>query len=172
MLLWILQAITGGEYADKLTFESDVSSFTILNSNTNSMDIAKRNKSNYLKAKEAFNQNKMADCVAFYALSHQVKSKQSEKGRDGIQKFLEGMLHTWPDIKVTVEHAVAEDNWVMGRSVATATHSQVVLGIQPTHKKITATFWDLHLFDEDGLIIETWNLMDNLAIMQQIGLIK
>jgi hypothetical protein len=39
-------------------------------------------------------------------------------------------------------------------------------------QKITATFWDLHLFDEDDLIIETWNLMDNLAIMQQIGLLK
>ena len=56
--------------------------------------------------------------------------------------------------------------------VATATHAQVVLGVQPTHKKITATFWDLHLFNEEGLIIETWNLMDNLAIMQQIGLFK
>jgi predicted ester cyclase len=136
------------------------------------MEITKRNKANYLKAKEAFNQNKMADCIAFYALNHEVKSKQSEKGREGIRKFLEGMHQTWTDIQITVEHVVAEDNWVMGRSVASATHSQVVLGVQPSHKKITATFWDLHLFDEDGLIIETWNLMDNLAIMQQIGLLK
>ena len=110
--------------------------------------------------------------ILFYAANHEVKSKQSEKGRDGIQKFLEGLHQTWPDIRITVEHSVAEDNWVMGRSVATATHSTVVLGIQPTDKTITATFWDLHLFDEVGLIIETWNLMDNLAIMQQIGLLK
>ena len=60
----------------------------------------------------------------------------------------------------------------MGRSVATATHSQPVLGVPPSGKIITATFWDLHRFDEDGLIVETWNLMDNLAIMQQIGLLK
>jgi predicted ester cyclase len=138
----------------------------------NSMDTAKRNKSNYLKAKEAFNNKRIDECILFYAPNHEVKSKQSEKGREGIQKFLEGMHQTWADIQITVEHAVAEDNWVMGRSVATATHSQVVLGLQPTHKKITATFWDLHLFNEDGLIIETWNLMDNLAIMQQIGLPK
>ncbi|MBP6731058.1 MAG: ester cyclase, partial [Chitinophagales bacterium] len=63
-------------------------------------------------------------------------------------------------------------DWVMGRSVATATHSQVVLGVPPTNKKITATFWDLHLFNEEGVIIETWNLLDNLAIMQQVGLLK
>jgi predicted ester cyclase len=138
----------------------------------NSMDTVKRNKSNYLRAKEAFNNKRVDECILFYAPNHQVKSKQSEKGREGIQKFLEGMHQTWADIQITVEHAVAEDNWVMGRSVATATHSQVVLGIQPTHKKITATFWDLHLFNEDGLIMETWNLMDNLAIMQQLGLLK
>jgi predicted ester cyclase len=138
----------------------------------NSMDTAKRNKSNYLKAKEAFNNKRVDECILFYAHNHEVKSKQSEKGREGIQKFLEGMHQTWLDIQITVEHAVAEDDWVMGRSVATATHSQVVLGVQPTHKKITATFWDLHLFNEDGLIMETWNLMDNVAIMQQIGLLK
>jgi predicted ester cyclase len=138
----------------------------------NRIERAARNKENYLKAKEAFNNKRVDECILFYAKNHEVKSKQSEKGRAGIQKFLEGLHQTWPDIQITVEHSVAEDNWVMGRSVATATHSQIVLGIQPTDKQITATFWDLHLFDEDGLIIETWNLMDNLAIMQQIGLLK
>ena len=138
----------------------------------NNIEIAARNKANYLKAKEAFNNKRVDECILFYAANHEVKSKQSEKGRDGIQKFLEGLHQTWPDIQITVENSVAEDNWVMGRSVATATHSQVVLGVPPSDKKVTATFWDLHRFDEDGLIIETWNLMDNVAIMQQIGLLK
>lgn len=135
------------------------------------IETAARNKANYLKAKEAFNNKKVDECVQYYALDHEVKSKQSEKGRDGIQKFLEGMHQTWPDIQITVEHAVAEDNWVMGRSVATATHSQTVLGVPATNKKITATFWDLHKFNDEGQMIETWNLMDNLAIMQQIGML-
>lgn len=140
--------------------------------NPNKIETAARNKANYLKAKEAFNKKRVDECILFYAPNHEVKSKQSEKGREGIRKFLEGLHQTWSDIQITVEHALAEDNWVMGRSVATATHSKAVLGVQPTGKKITATFWDLHLFDEDGLIVETWNLMDNLAIMQQIGLLK
>lgn len=140
--------------------------------NLNAMEKAQRNKANYLKAKKAFNQNKIDECILFYAPNHEVKSKQSVKGREGIQKFLEGLHENWVDIQITVEHCVAEENWVMGRSVATATHSKTVLGVEPTNKKITATFWDLHLFDEDGLIMETWNLMDNLAIMQQIGLLK
>ena len=140
--------------------------------NLNNIEIAARNKTNYLKAKDAFNDERIDECVLFYAADHEVKSKQSEKGRAGIQKFLVGLHQSWPGIQITVEHVVAEENWVMGRSVATAIHSQVVLGVPPTGKKITATFWDLHRFDEDGLIIETWNLMDSLAIMQQIGLLK
>ena len=140
--------------------------------NLNNIEIAARNKTNYLKAKDAFNDERIDECVLFYAADHEVKSKQSEKGRAGIQKFLVGLHQSWPGIQITVEHVVAEENWVMGRSVATAIHSQVVLGVPPTGKKITATFWDLHRFDEDGLIIETWNLMDSLAIMQQMGLLK
>ncbi len=133
---------------------------------------AARNKANYLEAKELFNQNNIDECVLHYAEDHEVKSKQSEKGRNGIRGFLEGLHQAWPDIQITVEHAVAEDNWVMGRSVATATHSNTVLGIPPTGKQIVATFWDLHLFNDKGLISETWNLMDSLAIMQQLGVIK
>ncbi len=60
----------------------------------------------------------------------------------------------------------------MGRSVATANHTKPVLGVPPTNKRIVATFWDLHLFNDEGLIIETWNLMDSLAIMQQLGILK
>ncbi|HMT08648.1 MAG TPA: ester cyclase [Pyrinomonadaceae bacterium] len=131
-----------------------------------------RNKQYYLDAKAAFNSKEIDYCVSFYAADHQVKSKQSEKGREGIHAFFVGLHQTWPDIQITVEHCVAEDDWVMGRSVATATHSQIVLGVPPTGETITATFWDLQRFNEEGLIIETWNLLDSLAIMQQIGALK
>ena len=52
----------------------------------------------------------------------------------------------------------------------TATHTKAVFGVPPTNKKIEAIFWDLHRFNDEGLIVETWNMMDNLAIMQQLGL--
>jgi steroid delta-isomerase-like uncharacterized protein len=138
----------------------------------NKIDIAARNKQNYLQAKEAFNRKRVDECILFYAEKHEVKSKQSEKGREGIRRFLEGLHQMWPELEITVEHCVAENDWVMGRSVATATHSQTVLGVPPTGKQVTATYWDLHRFDEDGLIIETWSLMDSLAIMEQLGLLK
>jgi predicted ester cyclase len=138
----------------------------------NRLQIAERNKANYLRAKDLFNQKKVDECVLHYSVDHEIRSKPSEKGRAIVAAFLGGLHQTWSDLEIVVEHVVAEDNWVMGRSVATATHSKVVLGVPPTNKQIVATFWDLHKFDENGLIVETWNLMDSVAIMQQIGLLK
>lgn len=57
------------------------------------------------------NLEKIDECILSYAPDHEIKSKQSEKGRDGIQKFLEGLHQAWPGIQITVEHCVAEDNW-------------------------------------------------------------
>lgn len=137
----------------------------------NKVEQSARNKANYLKAKELFNQKNILECVLYYSQDHIIKSKPSEKGRDGIKKFFEELHQTWTDLQITVEHVVAEGNLVMGRSVASATHSKVVLGVQPTEKKVVTTFWDLHLFDNDGLITESWNLIDNVAIMYQLGLL-
>jgi steroid delta-isomerase-like uncharacterized protein len=132
--------------------------------------IAARNKDNYLKAKAAFNANDIAACMQYYSPDHQIMSRKAEKGRHEIEQFLASMHESWSELQVIVEHAVAEDDWVMGRSRTIATHSKTVLGVPPTGKIVETTFWDLHRFDSNGLIVETWNLMDSLAIMQQLGL--
>jgi predicted ester cyclase len=136
------------------------------------MEIAARNKKNYLEAKRAFNENRIDDCVLFYAPDHEIRSRKSEKGRQEIRKFFETLHATWPDIRIDVEQAVAEDDWVMGRSRTTATHSKTVLGVPPTDRRIETVFWDQHRFNAEGLIVESWNLTDSLAIMQQLGLVK
>jgi predicted ester cyclase len=133
--------------------------------------IVARNKSNYLQAKAAFNRNDIDACVAFYAVNHQIKSRPSATGREQIKAFFSGTHLAWPDIQIVVEQAVAEEDYVMGRSVATATHTTAVFGVQPTLRRIETTFWDLHRFDDDGLIVETWNLMDTMTIMEHLGLL-
>jgi predicted ester cyclase len=45
------------------------------------------------------------------------------------------------------------------------------MGVPPTGKSVVTTFWDLHRFDEAGLIVQTWNLMDSLSLMHQLGLL-
>jgi steroid delta-isomerase-like uncharacterized protein len=132
---------------------------------------ARRNKQNYLKAKTAFNEKDMAGCMSYYAPDHQIRSRQVGPGREHIEKFLSSLHEDWSDLRIVVDHAVAEDDWVAGRCTATAVHAKPVLGVPPTHRQIQTTFWDMHRFDAEGKIAETWNLMDSLAIMQQLGLL-
>ena len=131
---------------------------------------AQRNKQNYLRAKDAYNARDLDACIAYYAPDHQIMSKPMSRGREHIRRFFEESFATWPDIRIVVENALAEDDWVMGRSITTATHSSTVMGVPATHKTIETTFWDLHRFDSGGLIIQTWNLMDGLSMMSQLGL--
>lgn len=131
---------------------------------------AQRNKQNYLQAKDAYNARDLDACIAYYAPDHQIMSKPTPRGREHIRRFFEESFATWPDIRIVVENALAENDWVMGRSITTATHSSTVMGVPATHKTIETTFWDLHRFDSGGLIIQTWNLMDGLSMMSQLGL--
>ena len=128
-----------------------------------------RNKQNYLTAKARFNARDIAGCVAHYGPEHKINSPSGSPAAPPIKLFFEQTIAAWPDIEISVAHAVAEDDWVMGRSVARATHVVALMGIEPTHKTIETTFWDLHRFDSEGLIVETWNLMDGLSIMRQLG---
>jgi steroid delta-isomerase-like uncharacterized protein len=130
-----------------------------------------RNKESYLAAKAAYNAQDLDTCLAYYAPDHQIMSKPTPPGREHIRAFFEDTLATWPDVQVVVENVLAEDAWVMGRSTSTATHSETVMGVPPTGKKIVAGFWDLHRFDENGLIAQTWNLIDSLSTMQQLGVV-
>ena len=133
--------------------------------------IAARHKENYLQAKAAFNRKDMAACMSYYAADHHMRSRDVGPGRQHIERFLSSMHETWPDIAIVVDHAVAEDDWVAGRCTTTATHSKTIMGAAPTNRQVQTTFWDMHRFDADGRMVETWNLTDSLAIMQQLGLV-
>lgn len=132
---------------------------------------AARNKDTYLKAKAAFNDKDLDRCMSHYAPDHQIRSRDVGPGREHIRQSLASTRESWPDIQLIVEHAVAEDDWVMGHCTTTATHSVPVMGVAPTNRRVQATFWDLHRFNAEGQIVETWNLTDSLAIMQQLGLV-
>jgi predicted ester cyclase len=132
---------------------------------------AQRNKDAYLKAKAAFNENDIAGCMNFYALDHQIRSRDVGPGREHIEQFLTSMHDSWSDLKIVVDHAIAEGDWVAGLCISTAKHTKPVMGVAATDNEVRTTFWDMHRFNEDGKIAETWNLVDSLAIMQQLGLI-
>lgn len=127
-----------------------------------------RNRANYLAAKQAFNRGDLDSCMAHYAPDHRLRSRGSPPGREHIRAFLADMHANWGDLWIEVEQVVAEGAWVMGRCTTTAIHAQPFMGLAPTGRRIVAAFWDLHRFDEAGLIAETWNITDGVAVMRQL----
>ena len=133
--------------------------------------IAAKNKTTSEQSYTFFNDNKLEEAAKLYAEDYISHDAVPLKGRAAKQADFAKIRKDWPDIKVTIEQVVAEGDWVMIRSTATGTHTSVIMGVKPTQKKMTATYWDVHHYNKAGLIAESWNMTDNAALMQQLGLL-
>jgi steroid delta-isomerase-like uncharacterized protein len=82
-----------------------------------------------------------------------------------------GRLHrAFPDLRVTVEDAIAEGDKVVSRNSVTGTHQGEYMGIPPTGKSVTYNEIFIARF-VDGRIAETWGVVDVLSQMRQLGVI-
>jgi steroid delta-isomerase-like uncharacterized protein len=90
--------------------------------------------------------------------------------REG-RKQLISMLHTaFPDLRITVEDMVVEGDKVASRWTSSGTHKGEYMGIAPTGKQVTFTGISIHHI-EGGKIVESWDEVDQLSMMQQLGVV-
>lgn len=71
----------------------------------------------------------------------------------------------------TVEDVIAEGNKVVTRITYRGTQAGAMMGIPPTGKSVTVSDTIIDQF-ADGKIIESWRLFDQMAMMQQLGVIS
>jgi len=89
-------------------------------------------------------------------------------GPAGFKHFFEGLRRAFPDLHVTPEHMVVDDDNVAFAYTITGTHQGDFLGIAPTGKRISARGMQIGRF-EGGKIVERWGSSDELGILHQIG---
>ena len=70
----------------------------------------------------------------------------------------------------TVEDVIAEGDKVVVRWTGTGTHRGAFMGIPPTERSFTIAGIDIHGF-RDGRMAEHWHVVDQLSLLQQLGLI-
>jgi hypothetical protein len=82
-----------------------------------------------------------------------------------------GRLHqAFPDLQVTIEDLIAEDDKVVARNKVTGTHRGEYMGLPPTGKSIT--YNEIFVFRVvDGRIAETWGVVDVLSQLKQLGVV-
>lgn len=86
------------------------------------------------------------------------------------EKLAESFNSAFPDTKVTVENQIAEGDFVFSRITYDGTHMGEFQGITATNKKVKTSGMSLQHIVE-GKIVEEWNQMDSLGMLQQIGAI-
>ncbi len=91
--------------------------------------------------------------------------------RAGLKQTVTMYRAAFPDLRMRIEDIVEEGNKVAVRLVTHGTHKGELLGIAPTGRTITVNEEHFLRF-ADGKIAEHWGIEDNLALMQQLGVVK
>ena len=92
-------------------------------------------------------------------------------GKESIRFFVTTMREAFPDFTTTIEDVIVEDNKVVSRLRFSGTHQGEFFGIPPTGKKINVQAIDILAY-RDGQLIEHWGVTDQMAMMQQLGVIE
>jgi predicted ester cyclase len=91
-------------------------------------------------------------------------------GSEAWKRFLAGFVDAFPDLRLTVEDAVAEGDLVAQRIRFEGTHTGEFQGLPPTQRKVIFFGLELNRF-VDGRVAEHWFQMDSLTLLQQLGLV-
>jgi steroid delta-isomerase-like uncharacterized protein len=95
------------------------------------------------------------------------------RDRESMKQFIKTLTKAFPDHHHAIEDLIAEVDKVVMRCTLTATHKGQFPGfleMPPTGKSICQR--QIHILRvQDGKLVEHWVVRDDLAMMQQLGLI-
>jgi predicted ester cyclase len=90
-------------------------------------------------------------------------------GVEGFRRELQTFLLAFPDLQITLEDLLAENDRVATRVTMYGTHRGALFGVPATNKN--AVMKANHIFRlEGGLIVQRYGQMDRLELMQQLGM--
>ena len=91
-------------------------------------------------------------------------------GADVLKQVWAVLLRAFPDLHLTVEDLIGEEDKVVARIVVTGTHLGDYMGIEPTGKSIA--YEEIFIFRfANGRVVETWGVVDAFSQMKQLGVI-
>jgi steroid delta-isomerase-like uncharacterized protein len=130
------------------------------------------NKAAVRRFRDAFNAGDLDGAVAVFAPNAVVHSSGAPDPltMEDFKQFGQVFLSAFPGGTATVEDMIAEGNKVVSRITYRATHTGDLMGIPPTGKSVTVSEMTIDQF-ADGKIVESWRLFDQMAMMQQLGVI-
>jgi steroid delta-isomerase-like uncharacterized protein len=90
------------------------------------------------------------------------------RGPEDVKRIVTMLRTMLPDLNIEIEAMVAEGNMVVSRYTATATDTVGYMGMAPTGKTIRTTAIQVFQFD-NGKVVESWAVRDDLGTLRQLG---
>jgi steroid delta-isomerase-like uncharacterized protein len=91
-------------------------------------------------------------------------------GREGVKHLSTMLRSAFPDLKATIHDIIAEGDKVVVRMTWSGTQKGEFMGIPPTGKSVSIGVFDIVRI-AGGKLVEHWGQMDNMGMMQQLGVI-
>jgi steroid delta-isomerase-like uncharacterized protein len=101
-------------------------------------------------------------------VGHDPATPEPIRGPEGVKEQAAGYRAAFSDLALTIDHQVAEGEYVVTRWTARGTHDGELFGIPATGRSVTTTGISVERV-VDGKIVEDNTVWDALGLMQQIG---
>jgi steroid delta-isomerase-like uncharacterized protein len=118
---------------------------------------------------EAWNNGNFASAGEMYSTNYILHDPSGPvPSPEGLTQLITAYRTGFPDLHVSIEDMVAEEDKVASRFIVRGTHKGELMGIPPTGKQVTVSSILISRF-ADGKWAEDWANYDALGMMQQIG---
>jgi steroid delta-isomerase-like uncharacterized protein len=92
-------------------------------------------------------------------------------GRQALRELLTAYQTALPDLHVKIDELVCTDNKAVLFFTLSGTHEDELMGIPATGKQVSINGMT-RSYIENGQIIEEWELLDQLTMFQQLGIVS
>ena len=139
-----------------------------------SSSISHMNKSIVVAFTQAFNNRNITALDKLVAVNEIEHNSLAYQGLDGVKQYFSDLIAAFPDLHITIDHIIADGNNVVVFTNTTGTPAQPLIsaaGIPISGKNISFKTADLYRI-ADNKIAEHWDIIENVKMLQSLGLIK
>ena len=107
--------------------------------------------------------------VAEHLVDHNLAPGQKQ-GRKGLLEAVAMFRAAFPDLKITIESLVADEERVSVTGRMSGTNQGALMGTPPTGKSASFAYMDMYAIAH-GQIAEVWHVEDMAGMMRQVGML-
>jgi steroid delta-isomerase-like uncharacterized protein len=120
---------------------------------------------------EVWTEGRVASIDALMAPSCMVHGLGEDvSGPEGFKAFHAAYRNAFPDVRISIDHMVAEGDAVAARWSGSGTHRGAGLGFPATDRPVRFSGMTFARI-QNGKLVEGWNVFDQLGMLQQLGIV-